>query len=150
MIAQGLVTIDGETVSDAGRKIEPGQTLILADAAQNQLGEALTIMIHKPMGIVSSQPEQGQIPAVRLLTQATLVGKSPFIPNRDSKLAPAGRLDMDSRGLLILSEDGVVAKAVIGPASRAGEGIPRPRGRGDHRAQDRAAGATACIWTAAS
>ena len=117
LIAQGLVSIDGEPVADPGRKIETGQTLTLADAAQSQLGEALTIMIHKPMGIVSSQPENGQIPAVRLLTKAALVGFSPSIPNRDSKLAPVGRLDMDSRGLLILSEDGVVAKAVIGPAS---------------------------------
>ncbi len=117
LIAQGLVSIDGETVADPGRKIETGQTLTLADTAQSQLGEALTLMVHKPVGIVSSQPENGQIPAVRLLTQATLVGASPSIPNRDSKLAPVGRLDMDSRGLLILSEDGVVAKAVIGPAS---------------------------------
>jgi 23S rRNA pseudouridine2604 synthase len=117
LIAQGLVSIDGETVADPGRKIETGQTLTLADAAQSQLGEALTVMIHKPMGIVSSQPEHGQVPAVRLLTKAALVGRSPSIPNRDSTLAPVGRLDMDSRGLLILSEDGVVAKAVIGPGS---------------------------------
>jgi 23S rRNA pseudouridine2604 synthase len=117
LIAQGLVSIDGERVADPGRKIETGQTLTLADAAEAQLGEALTVMIHKPMGIVSSQPEKGQIPAVRLLTKAALVGSSPRIPDRESKLAPVGRLDMDSRGLLILSEDGVVAKAVIGPES---------------------------------
>ncbi len=54
---------------------------------------------------------------MRLLTRAALVGESPVIPDRDTRLAPVGRLDMDSRGLLILSEDGVVAKAVIGPAS---------------------------------
>ncbi len=74
-------------------------------------------MIHKPIGIVSSQPDPGQVPAVRLLTREALVGRSPVIPGFDNKLAPVGRLDMDSRGLLILSEDGVVAKAVIGPAS---------------------------------
>ena len=39
------------------------------------------------------------------------------VPDRASRLAPVGRLDMDSRGLLLLSEDGVVAKAVIGPSS---------------------------------
>src|SRR6202012_2103695 len=59
----------------------------------------------------------GQTPAVRLITADTLWGSSPAIPNSQSRLAPVGRLDMDSRGLLILSEDGVVAKAVIGPAS---------------------------------
>jgi 23S rRNA pseudouridine2604 synthase len=117
LIAEGLVTIDGETVTDVGRKILPGQTLTLADRAQAELASALTVMIHKPVGIVSAQPEHGQTPAVRLLTRHRLWGEGPPAPARDARLAPVGRLDMDSRGLLILSEDGVVAKAVIGPAS---------------------------------
>jgi 23S rRNA pseudouridine2604 synthase len=79
----------------------------------------MTVLIHKPVGYVSAQPEHGQIPAVRLITPANLWGEgSALTPGFDSRLAPAGRLDMDSRGLLILSEDGVVAKAVIGPTSR--------------------------------
>jgi 23S rRNA pseudouridine2604 synthase len=112
-IERGLVSIDGEVVSDTGRKILPGQTLTLAD------GDAapLSVVLHKPMGVVSAQPEQGQVPAVRLLTRAALEGESPSIPDRDTRLAPLGRLDMDSRGLLLLSEDGVLAKAVIGPQS---------------------------------
>lgn len=113
LIGQGLVSIDGETVSDPGRKISAGQTLTLAE-----LGSNLTVMIHKPAGVVSSQPEAGQIPAVRLVTKAALWGRSPTIPDLNSHLAPVGRLDMDSRGLLLMSEDGVVAKAVIGPESR--------------------------------
>jgi len=117
LIGDGLVSIDGETVSDAGRKIEPGQTLVLADRAVAALGGALTVLLHKPVGVVSAQPEHGQVPAIRLLTRAALVGDSPTIPDRDTRLAPVGRLDMDSRGLLLLSEDGVVAKAVIGPQS---------------------------------
>ena len=115
LIVDGQVTIDGEVVADAGRKIQPGQTLILADKAGAT--SALTIMINKPIGIVSSQPDPGQIPAVRLLTADNLWGSAHHIPDRDSRLAPIGRLDRDSRGLLILSEDGVVAKAVIGPES---------------------------------
>jgi 23S rRNA pseudouridine2604 synthase len=117
LIAQGLVSIDGEVVGDAGRKIAAGQTLVLADRATATLGGALTVLLHKPVGWVSAQPEHGQIPAVRLLTAERLVGESPVIPDRDTRLAPVGRLDLDSRGLLILSEDGVVAKAVIGPQS---------------------------------
>ncbi len=117
LIAQGLVSIDGLVVGDVGRKIAPGQTLVLADAATGALRGALSVVLHKPVGVVSAQPEPGQVPAVRLLTREALFGDSPAIPDRDSRLAPAGRLDMDSRGLLILSEDGVVAKAVIGPHS---------------------------------
>ena len=117
LIAEGLVSIDGEVVEDVGRKIEPGQTLVLADKASEGLASALTVLIHKPVGVVSAQPEPGQTPAVRLLTREALVGESPYIPDRDTQLAPIGRLDRDSRGLLMLSEDGVVARAVIGPSS---------------------------------
>jgi len=117
LIGRGLVSIDGVALVDAGHKIAPGQTLTLADAGQSDLAAAMTVIVHKPVGIVSAQPEPGQIPAIRLLTRANLMGEAPTIPDRDTRLAPVGRLDMDSRGLLILSKDGVVAKAVIGPAS---------------------------------
>lgn len=116
LIAQGLVTIDGERVTDPGRKIARGQTLTLSDRAEAQLGSALTVILHKPVGVVSAQPEPGQTPAARLLTRRARTGDGPVVAS-DTSLAPVGRLDMDSRGLLILSEDGVVAKAVIGPAS---------------------------------
>lgn len=115
LISRGLVSIDGETVNDAGRKIVAGQTLTLSDTAV--LGAGLSVLLHKPVGVVSGQPEPGQVPAVRLLTREALWGESPVIPDRHTRLAPVGRLDRDSRGLLLLSEDGVVAKAVIGPQS---------------------------------
>ena len=118
LIAAGRVTIDGETVSDAGRKIAPGQTLTLADAGKPDHDNSLSVVFYKPVGIVSSQPEGEQVPAVRLLTREALMGSSPIIPGHNTKLAPLGRLDMDSRGLLILSADGVLAKALIGPESQ--------------------------------
>ena len=117
LIAEGRVSIDGETVTDAGRKILPGQTLTLADPAEGAGPAPMTLMLHKPVNVVSSQPDPGQVPAIRLITRDALVGEAPYIPDRDTSLAPLGRLDMDSRGLLLLSDDGVVAKAVIGPAS---------------------------------
>jgi 23S rRNA pseudouridine2604 synthase len=117
LIAQGLVTIDGEPVSDPGRKILTGQTLVLADTAQSQLGARMSIVLHKPRGVVSAHPEPGQVPAVRLLTRDRLWDPPAAIPRQDTKLAPVGRLDLESRGLLVLSEDGVLAKALIGPAS---------------------------------
>lgn len=117
LIAEGLVSIDGARVDDAGRKIEPGQTLTLADRAEARLEAALTVALNKPVGIVSGTPEPGQTPAVRLLTANRQWKSAVAAPGRDSRLAPVGRLDMDSHGLLLLSEDGVVAKAVIGPRS---------------------------------
>lgn len=114
LIAKGLVTIEGAHVADPGRKIEPGQTIEVASAGARP---AISIVINKPVGFVSAQPEHDQIPAARLLTRANLIGPPRNMPTKRTRLAPLGRLDQDSRGLLLLSEDGVLAKAVIGPQS---------------------------------
>ena len=116
LIAAGLVSVDGEVVTDAGRKLEPGQTLTLNEQATEALAEGVTIVLHKPLGYVSGQPEPDKVPAVRLLTEANRIGEGEP-PAADASLPPIGRLDEDSRGLLLLSSDGVVAKAVIGPDS---------------------------------
>jgi len=116
LIADGLVSVDGDVVTDAGRKLEPGQTLTLNDRATAALAEGVTIVLHKPLGYVSGQPEPDKLPAVRLVTEGNRVGPG-AVPADDHSLPPIGRLDEDSRGLLLLSSDGVVAKAVIGPQS---------------------------------
>ena len=116
LIADGLVSVDGEVVTDAGRKLESGQTLTLNDRATAALAEGVTIVMHKPMGYVSGQPEPNKLPAVRLVTDNNRVGDG-VTPADEVSLPPIGRLDEDSRGLLLLSSDGVVAKAVIGPQS---------------------------------
>ena len=116
LIADGLVSVDGEVVADAGRKLEPGQTLTLSDRATAALAEGVTIVMHKPLGYVSGQPEPNKLPAVRLVTDNNRVGEG-VTPADEVSLPPIGRLDEDSRGLLLLSSDGVVAKAVIGPQS---------------------------------
>ena len=116
LIADGLVSVDGAVVTDAGRKLAPGQTLTLNDRATAALAEGVTIVMHKPMGYVSGQPEPNKLPAVRLVTGNNQVGPG-AVPADDHSLPPIGRLDEDSRGLLLLSSDGVVAKAVIGPES---------------------------------
>lgn len=129
LINSGAVYIDGEKVEDAGRKILPGQTLTLNQSGAETLAAKRTIMLNKPVGYVSATPEEGQIPAIRLLTHENRVGKGQNVKANDS-LAPVGRLDMDSRGLLILSDDGTVAKGVIGPeANLEKEYIVRVRGR---------------------
>lgn len=114
-IGKGLVRIDGERVDEPGRKIFPGQTLELELAnAKPQISAVL----NKPVGYVSAQPEGDQVPAARLLTRANLIGPPRNLPTKRTRLAPLGRLDQDSRGLLVLSEDGVLAKALVGEHSR--------------------------------
>jgi 23S rRNA pseudouridine2604 synthase len=115
LIGQGRVRIDGERVDDPGRKILPGQIIDVAGAS---VQAKISAVLNKPVGFVSAQPEGDQIPAARLLTRANLVGTADPMPNKHTSLAPLGRLDQDSRGLLLLSEDGVLAKAVIGETSK--------------------------------
>lgn len=129
LILAGSVLIDGERIEDAGRKILPGQTLKLSTEGAQALAAKRTIMLNKPVGYVSGTPEDEQIPAIRLLTRENMIGKAAPVKSRDS-LAPVGRLDQDSRGLLILSDDGTVAKGVIGPeADLEKEYIVRIRGK---------------------
>ncbi len=117
LIGKGLVFIDGQRVDDAGRKIESGQTLVLNDSAQAILDTMLSVVFHKPIGIVSSLPQDDQIEAASLLTAQAQWDQGGAVPGPANNLAPLGRLDRDSRGLLVLSEDGVLAKALIGPES---------------------------------
>jgi len=117
LIADGRVRIDGESVTDAGRKILPGQTLTLDQGGASQLDARVTVIYNKPVGIVSGQPEPGEIPAASMIRRTNVLGHAEVFPDRNTGLAPVGRLDKDSHGLLILSNDGVLAKAIIGPQS---------------------------------
>lgn len=114
LIAGGHVEIDGVAVNDVGRKIAPGQTLTLNKDAQ---AAAVAYVLHKPVGVVSAQPEAGEVPAARLLTRENQWGAPSPAPRKDASLPALGRLDKDSRGLLILASDGVLAKALVGPES---------------------------------
>ncbi len=117
LIAAGRLRIDGARVDDPGRKIAPGETLTLEDAASGPDAAPISVVVNKPVGFVSAQPEGRQVPAARLLTRQNLWGVDGSAVPSTERLAPLGRLDMDSRGLLLLSQDGVLAKAVIGPDS---------------------------------
>lgn len=114
LIEGGGVFVDDVLIDRPGHKIEPGQVLKLAEAAQRAIASKFTAVLNKPVDYVSAQPEAGQVPAVRLLKTANAVDSTPG-PAKDASLAPLGRLDQDSHGLLLLSDDGVLAKAIIGP-----------------------------------
>ena len=140
LIAAGRLHIDAERVDDPGRKIAPGQTLTLEDLASGPDAAPISILVNKPPGVVSAQPEGRQVPAARLLTPQNLWGGEGTAPPSTVRLAPLGRLDMDSRGLLLLSEDGVLARALIGPDSTLDKqyrvrvaGAPTPRRIGQLR-----------------
>jgi 23S rRNA pseudouridine2604 synthase len=119
LISKGLVSVDGKVVSELGAKYPSSAKIEIAGRGQKILDDKATIIINKPIGYVSSQPEDGYKAAVELVRADTQDGgdKQRFDPRHLRGLAPAGRLDIDSQGLLILTQDGVLAKKIIGEDS---------------------------------
>lgn len=118
-IERGWVYVDGMKVDVLGTKVDPDCEIKLAMQAKTQQSQRATILLHKPVGYVSGQPEPGYKPAVVLITPDNHWNedKARFHPQHLKGLAPAGRLDIDSTGLLVLTQDGRVARQLIGEDS---------------------------------
>ena len=120
-IERGWVYVDGVVVSELGFRIFHNQKITLSQSAQKNQLALVTILLNKPVGYVSAQPEQGYRPAVSLINpESRFAGDKSllrFSPVHLKGLAPAGRLDIDSQGLLVMTQDGRIAKTLIGDDS---------------------------------
>ena len=120
-IAKGWVKVDGVTISELGTKILPTQKITVERQAQREQSQRVTILLNKPIGYVSGQAEDGYTPASTLITAQSRwpEDKAPFAfhPRQTMGLAPAGRLDIDSVGLIVFTQDGRIAKQLVGEDS---------------------------------
>jgi len=119
-IARGWVRVNGE-VAAMGMQVTDDVRIEVDPKARGEQQQQVTILIHKPVGYVSGQAEDGYQPAVTLVQPRNHwqgdASRTRFSPAQLRGLAPAGRLDIDSTGLLVLTQDGRVARQLIGEDS---------------------------------
>jgi 23S rRNA pseudouridine2604 synthase len=120
-IENGWVKVDGKVLNTLGVRVSPDARIEVDPAATRQQSELVTILLNKPVGYVSGQPEDNHPPAIVLIKPENRWAEDPspikFQPRHLRGLAPAGRLDIDSTGLIVFTQDGRVAKRLIGSAS---------------------------------
>jgi len=120
-ILKGWVKVNGQVATEKGMRVTENDRITLNAEAKQQQSGRVTILLNKPVGYVSAQPEKGYKAALDLIVKEnrwTEDGSNVRFNERHRYgLAPAGRLDIDSVGLLVLTQDGRVAKQLIGENS---------------------------------
>jgi len=120
-IVNGWVKVNGEIIETLGTRVAPDVEIVISGYAKEHQAENVTILLHKPVGYVSGQAEDGYEPAIVLVHPENQweedTTQKEFQRGFLKGLAPAGRLDIDSTGLLVLTQDGRVARHLIGEDS---------------------------------
>ena len=104
-IRHGLVTVNGETVMTLGTKVDPLHDHIKVNGRhlKSKLPD-MFVMLNKPVGYLSTLHDPDGRPTIRQL-----------MPKPSLRLFPVGRLDFDSEGLLLLTNNGDIAQACLHP-----------------------------------
>lgn len=116
-INRGLVMVNGQKVTQLGTQVLPSDVVTVANQALKEKSEELTIMLNKPIAFVSSQPEKGYREASELIIASNQWNGKKVPASQLHGFSPVGRLDIESKGLMIFTQDGRIAKQIIGPDS---------------------------------
>ena len=104
MIAAGRVTVDGATITDPARPVTGAETIAVDGTAVGALPGRVVYALHKPSGVVSTAQDTHGRPTVVDLVAAA-----------GTRLYPVGRLDADTTGLILLTNDGELANRLTHP-----------------------------------
>jgi 23S rRNA pseudouridine2605 synthase len=106
-VEQGRVSVNGKVVTKLGTKVDPTTDVVMLDGEKVQPEDKVYYLLHKPTGVVStSRDERGRARVVDLVRDA------------DHRVYTVGRLDVDSTGLILLTNDGAIANVVCHPRYR--------------------------------
>jgi 23S rRNA pseudouridine2605 synthase len=108
LIAAGRVQVDGEVVREQGRRVDPRTAVIHVDGSRVVLREDLVyLVLNKPSGVHSTMSDEQGRPCV-----------GDYVRSRAERLFHVGRLDADTEGLLLLTNDGELAHRLTHPSYR--------------------------------
>ena len=128
LVKEGRVLVDGAPAAAADQKLDPAASRVLVDREELALGGFAYVMLHKPPGTLSATEDPRQKTVLDLL--------SPELRRRG--LFPVGRLDKDSEGLLLLTDDGDLAHRLLSPGKHVDKvyrvWLDRPLGEADREA----------------
>ena len=106
LISAGRVTVDGHLVTELGVRIDPNKQTVHVDGSRVQLDESrVYLAFNKPLGVVSTMSDDLDRPCV-----------GDYVSNRKERLFHVGRLDADTEGLLLLTNDGELAHRLQHPS----------------------------------
>ncbi|MBN2177088.1 MAG: rRNA pseudouridine synthase [Demequinaceae bacterium] len=106
LIATGKVTVDGTTITDQGMRVVPGEAVIAVSGKRIQVEEGhLTVVLNKPKGVVSTMSDPRKRPAL-----------DEYVSGYGVRLFHVGRLDIDTTGLLLLTNNGDLANRLAHPS----------------------------------
>lgn len=130
--SNGWITVNDKVVSLENSLFPMDVDVQISQVAIKKQSHCVTIALNKPVGWVSSQPEPGEIPAIKLLETNNIFRTFPNQskpPQQLDKLVVVGRLDKDSRGLLLFTQDGRIAKQLVTDHIVEKEYLVRVQGR---------------------
>ena len=105
LIREGRVLVDGHLAGSGEQKVDPAGTALLVDGRAVAVSRFTYVMLHKPAGVLSATEDPRQETVLDLLPEHL----------RRRGLFPVGRLDKDTEGLLLLTDDGELAHHLLSP-----------------------------------